>query len=92
VRNARPLTPQLTRDEKQAQSALFYRETTVRHRFSIVRETTCSLGTVMGTLKSKMASEARVWKLQGGQTESGARVGAQATSGILHAVTARPLP
>ena len=71
VRNARPLTLQIDRDKKQALSALFYRETTVRHRFSIVRETACSLGTVVGTLK--MASEAKVWKLQGGQTESGAR-------------------
>ena len=39
--------------------------------FENPRVTACSLGTVVGTLR--MASEAKVWKLQGGQVESGAR-------------------
>ena len=75
MREARPPTLELIETRKNRSER--YLNVSSRQRgnfpscFWMVPETMCSLGTVMGTLK--MASEAKVWKLQGGQTESGAR-------------------
>ena len=75
VRNARPLTLELIETRKNRSERYLNVSSKQRGNFPscfwMVPETMCSLGTVMGTLK--MASEAKVWKLQGGQTESGAR-------------------
>lgn len=74
VREARPPTLELIETRKKRSERYLnarWNEGTFLHGFSMFLETVCSLGTVIGTLR--MASEAKVWKLQGGQVESGAR-------------------